>query len=142
MLTNLSEWASSRTAPPTLVGPVAPPALAADSADAPASSTTPASAAASTAEVSALTEFAEFAGVTVITDWPGRVWTVLAELGPLHGKPPVLGWVYHLGTDFEVTTAGDPILVVRKPTFCDAISFLKVDAASARRALSPFRGVG
>jgi len=135
MLTNLSAWASSRTVPHTTVNPTADAAI-------PTASPLTTTASISNAEVSALTEFAEFAGVTVVTDWPGRVWTVLAELGSLTGKPPVLGWVYHLGTDFEVTTAGDPILVVRKPTFCDAISFLKVDAASARRPSSPIRGVG
>jgi hypothetical protein len=78
--------------------------------------------------------------IFVVTDWPERVWTVLDRNGRGPGECSVLGWIYRLNTDFEVTTAGDPVLVVRLLSFEDALTFLKVDAAAARPAPAPARG--
>jgi hypothetical protein len=78
--------------------------------------------------------------LSVVSDWPDRVWTVLAHRRP--ADPSVLGWIYRLGDDFEVTTAGDPILVVRVATFDDCLKYLMVDDASAVAARPSERGVG
>jgi hypothetical protein len=80
--------------------------------------------------------------LSVVIDWPGRVWTVLAQRAPAYGDRTVLGWIYRLGTDFEVTTAGDPVLVVRIASFDECLNFLMVDASAARPERPSVRGVG
>jgi hypothetical protein len=80
--------------------------------------------------------------ITVTTDWADRAWTVLSRPIASPERPIIMGWVYHLGADFEVTSAGDPIRIAHTSSFEDALAFLMVDVASAGRARSSIRGVG
>jgi hypothetical protein len=77
---------------------------------------------------------------TVVTDLDNRAWTILSRGG--RSPAGILGWIYRVGPDYEVTSAGDPIRVTHTATFDEGTAFLLVDDTAARTARSTIRGVG